>query len=261
MRTLDALAVVAAVNDEEVLRSNLARSPLIREGVPLLIERGCSSAGIAYNRGLSRAQAEIVVFAHQDVYLPEGWHLRLFEGIEQVEQSRRDWAVIGVFGATSSGAHVGRVWSSGLGREIGGPLAAPQAIVSADELVLVIRRESGVRFDEALPGFHLYGTDIVQTALEKGLGAFVVEAPVVHNSRPIRWLDGRFRAAWRYARTKWNHRLPVPTCILPLTRSDWPLLRSALVSAKHTVLRRHPRTTRASDPIAVSRRLSYESPA
>ena len=35
---------------------------------------------------------------------------------------------------------------------------------SFDELLIVLRRDSGLRFDEGLPGWHMYGTDIVQTA-------------------------------------------------------------------------------------------------
>ena len=51
-------------------------------------------------------------------------------------------------------------------------------MVSVDELLIVLRIGSGLRFDERLPGFHLHGTDIVQSALHRGLGAFAIDAPV-----------------------------------------------------------------------------------
>lgn len=60
------------------------------------------------------------------------------------------------------GRNAGLVWSNGLGREVRGVCEMPAQAISFDEVVLILRKDSGIRFDEQLPGFHLYGTDIVQ---------------------------------------------------------------------------------------------------
>ena len=72
------LAVVAPINDEECLANNLAASPMfVKNGVPLIVKRGYKSASSAYNDGLDCADADIVIFTHQDVYFPGGWEKKL----------------------------------------------------------------------------------------------------------------------------------------------------------------------------------------
>jgi hypothetical protein len=216
--------IVAAVNDETILAENLRLSPDLGS-VRLVEMRAQPSAAIAYNRGADMAGADVLVFAHQDVYLPAGWVGRLHAHIARIEATHGAWGMLGVYGVRADGTHVGHCWSSGLQRELGGPFAEPVPIVSADELVLVVNGRSGLRFDEALPGFHLYGTDIAQTSLERGLGAFAVHDPVVHNSRRVRSLAGAYTRAYDYMRRKWRKRLPIPTTVVALTRTGLPLWR------------------------------------
>src|ERR1017187_9016279 len=61
-------AVVAAVNDDPVLKNSLMRSPEREPDREVFIRRGCSSAGQAYNSGMKASTSDIIVFAHQDVY-------------------------------------------------------------------------------------------------------------------------------------------------------------------------------------------------
>jgi hypothetical protein len=118
------------------------------------------------------------------------------------------------------------VWSSGLSRRLGGRFGAPVKTTSIDELVIVLRRASGIRFDEGLPGFHLYGTDIVLIAREAGFRSYIANIPAIHNSRPVRTYRGSYADGWRYMRAKWRDSLPIQTLTVPLTRSYWPLLLS-----------------------------------
>ncbi len=220
------LAVAAAVNSDGVLRANLLVSPLVRDvGIPPVCESGYSCAGQAYNHALERTDAAVVIFAHQDVYLPEGWDRKLWAAVESLEAEASDWAVLGVVGVDTRGAVVGRSWSNGLQAEIETPVSRPTAVQSLDELVLVLRRDSGLRFDPELPGFHLYGTDIVQSALAAGRGAYVFDGPVVHNSLPVMRLDDSYGRAYRYMQRKWTARLPIETTVIPITCSGWPLFR------------------------------------
>lgn len=253
-------AIVVAVNDEAILARNLRASPDAR-AVPVVELWSQPSASVAYNLGASEASAEVLVFAHQDVYLPAGWMDRLHAAIDEVVRRHGDWGVLGVYGLRSDGTHVGHCWSSGLQRELGSRFAEPCAIVSADELVLVVNGRSGLQFDPALPGFHLYGTDIVQSSLQRGLGAFAVHNPVVHNSRRVRTLAGAYTTSYRYMQRKWRSRLPIPTSVIALTRLGIPLLNHRVRTRLRRALGSETCAVGTALPMGgadISRRLGYE---
>ena len=89
----------------------------------------------------------------------------------------------------------------------------PARVATLDELLLVVRRDSGLRFDPAL-GFHLYGADICLQARERGLAVVALAAPCHHNSRSVGLPEAFFASAEVFAR-KWSHRLPVATpCVI-----------------------------------------------
>lgn len=252
------IGIVAAVNDESVLNENLKRSPLIETGaVPLLELRQQPSASTAYNVGLDATSHEIIVFAHQDVYLPAPWLDNLLAAIATLERQQPRWGVIGLFGVTATGQGVGRVWSSGIGRELGATFVAPIEAVSIDEMVIVLRRASGLRFDERLAGFHLYATDLCLAARTAGAGVYVVHAPAVHNSVPVRTLRGYYLTAYRYLKKKWAFMLPIRTPIAPITRyelafwrAEWRRVRTRIANSGRPVERRDARL--------VARTLGYE---
>jgi len=212
---------IAAVNKPEILAANLAASPSLIQRPDLLeIQVDQPSASIAYNRGLERTGAEIVVFAHQDVYLPKGWDEILAQRVRELDSFDPDWAVAGLIGLTPDNHVCGHVWSTGLARDIGGPFDLPERTICVDELLIILRRSSGLSFDSGLPSFHLYGTDIVQSALKVGLGAYIVHAPVIHNSQPVQMLEGGYTEAYRYMQKKLADRLPITTLIADLVPGD-----------------------------------------
>jgi len=203
-------AVAAAVNNREILAANLMRSPDIASGrLTLKTYEGYSQAGAALNAGLDGCTAPIVIFAHQDVYLPGPWLSQLIAQIERIEAKHPNWVVLGLFGLSVQGEMVGHVWSTGLGRLVGQGGFEPAEAENMDELVLVLRRASGVRFDDKIPGFHMYATDIVTQGRDRGMPSFIVDAPAVHNSTPTRKLTGAYAKAYRYMQRKWRHRLPI----------------------------------------------------
>jgi Glycosyltransferase like family len=256
--------IIAAVNNDQVLTENLLASPLVSTGrCQVCVERGFSSASAAYNAGLDATEADVVLFVHQDVYLPASWENNFAAGLSKIEQIDPDWGVIGVYGVGADGGNVGRTWSSGLGRELGGAFDHPLPVRSIDELVIIVNRRSGLRFDESLPGFHLYATDIALNAADKNLGVYVIHAPVVHNSVPVLSLGGAYAQAYSYLKRKWRHVLPVVTTVTTLSISGWSLWRTRLRLA-----RAHGRNARRrrmeleseerTDPIQVATKLGYE---
>lgn len=257
------MVVVAAVNNDRVLVRDLLASPMMAElGEEPFLYRGARSIGEAYNAGIDATEAPILIFAHQDVYFPAGWEHRLAAILTDLEAAAPDWGVLGLIGVTVAGAMAGQVWSSGSNREFRHAITGPHTAQSLDELVLVLRRASGLRFDPGLPHFHLYGTDIVQSARARGQGAFIVQNPVIHNSDQLTGLGRGFYQAYRYIQRKWADTLPVKTPVCRIEkRGIGSILRTELVLRRRRWRQRGQRNIALSDPSAKAVSLGYEMPS
>ena len=251
------------VNDEAVLRENLAASPAVMaEPERLTLLRDQPSASIAYNAGLDATTARICVFAHQDVYLPLGWEERLKDCVAQLDRLDPNWAVAGLFGMDLAGTHVGWVWDGSQGKELGGSFETPIEVHSIDELLIILNREANLFFDSNLPSFHMYGTDIVQTARAAGHGTFIISAPVIHNSIPVAGLHGDFMRSYDYMRRKWWQNLPIKTPVTKITKSGfaarWKDFRRYQVNFPNRRKINMARIAKRPDPKKIARRMGYE---
>jgi hypothetical protein len=83
----------------------------------------------------------------------------------------------------------------------------PARVATLDKLLLVVRRDTPLRFDRELR-FHHYGSDICLQAHEHGLAVVTLGALCHHNSRNFGLPESFCRSAEVFAR-KWSHRLPV----------------------------------------------------
>ena len=221
------IALAVASNNPAILRANLMASPALAGSLgPVHVERDAPSAPVAYNRALDATTAPYVVFAHHDVYLPRGWDSLLRARIAEVTAHDPDWALLGAYGRGLDGGCEGPVWSTSIGHVVGRVALNPVPVQSFDELLIVMRRDAGLRFDEALPGFHLFGTDIVQAARAAGRGAYAVALPLIHNDGYHEQLDGQFAAAYRHLQAKWRDRLPLVTPVTSISRHGLHLMRS-----------------------------------
>jgi glycosyltransferase involved in cell wall biosynthesis len=217
------LCIVVASNDESCLNRNLLASPMVKAGVRVHVEREAPSAAVAYNRGIASTSEPLIVFAHQDVWFPEGWEKRLEKAMFELDQLDPDWALAAPFGMSGDGVHLGDVWSTSLGRRVGRAVREPTPVRSFDELVIVMKRASGLRFDEELPLWHFYGTDIVLSAINIGKGAYAIDAPVIHNDGFKGRLGPDFTEGYDFLRRKWRDQLPVRTSILWVSATRLPL--------------------------------------
>lgn len=211
-------SVIVVSNNNDILESTLLISPDLKDGIEVVIERDAVSASAGYNAGIRKSSGDILVFVHQDVYLPEGWFKQLLQAVNYLNKEEPHWGVLGVYGSGPDSVGHGHLYSTGLGCVVGTPLAHPVRIQTLDEVVLVLRRSSGLCFDERLPGFHLYGADICLEAQRRALTCHVVEAFCIHNSRGMALLPWAYWQAWLYIRRKWWHCLPVMTPTLRVTR-------------------------------------------
>jgi hypothetical protein len=254
------IALAAAVNDEAVLENNLLASPDVASGaLPLTCYRGFKSAGLAYNQALSELGDgfDWVAFVHQDVYLPHGFLALLTQELERLASIAPDAALAGLFGAAADGRVGGKVWCSANSKQFAGDLPMPTEVVALDEYLILVKCNSGLKFDTDLPGFHLFGTDICLAAKSTGQGAWAIEVPVVHNSRRVVTLDKQYRKAWRYMQQKWAAHLPVYNLICPITSNSLMLWKRYLQIRRQNNFR-SVRGDMLPDPAAKARELGYE---
>ncbi len=253
--------IVVASNDAESLNRNLMASPMVQAGMEVNVQTGVPSASIAYNRGLDETDAPIVIFAHQDVYFPPGWEEKLAAAIAEVEKTDPDWALIAPFGVTKAGEHIGEVWTTSLSQVVGRAVTRPEQVESFDELTFVMRRDAGLRFDEALPNYHLYGTDIVQSAHAAGRTAWVASLPMVHNDGFHDHLRSDFRASYHFTRRKWRQNLPIRA---PMVWIRWHGLSLPYLQLRHwkSVEKRRLRAgDPGQDPRLISQACGWEKGA
>lgn len=219
----EAVTVVVATNSSPVLNGNLLLSPDIAEQRERLIltREGFSSASTAYNDAIDEAATDLLIFVHQDVYLPNGWFDRVRRSIEAVEAGGVRWGVMGCFGSRrGSSGGIGRVFTTGRGFH-GKVIDRPVVVDTLDEIVLITRKSSGLRFDSQLPHFHMYGVDLCLQARKAGLSNYALPAPCVHNTNQLVALPPEFYACHRYVKRKWRHCLPISASCMPVTHFDW----------------------------------------
>lgn len=228
------LCVGVTSHKKAILDGNLRLSPDIKSGELRLDEEyNALSAGIAYNSILSRSSEDVVIFAHHDVYFPAGWKRLLQKRLNELFKHDPEWGILAPCGiARHDNQFYGPLWSSSLGSILGRVALAPVETTSIDEAVIILRRKSGLRFDETLPGFHLYGTDIVQSAIQMNTKAYVMSLPLVHNDGFKPFLDQSFLDAFNHQHRKWRNHLPISTPVTKITKHKLSFFRNQLRSKK-----------------------------
>jgi hypothetical protein len=220
---------VAAVNNQDVLKSNLLASPCFRKPHPheILIQEGFRSAGKAYNDAINKSQNEFLIFLHQDIILPEAWLSQLENALEYLEEKDPAWGVLGCYGETQTQGGRGWVYQSGRGI-IGAPFERPAPVQTLDEIVLILRKSCGLQFDESLPHFHLYGTDICLRAEQAGRRNYAIPALCIHNSSQGLILPKEFYECYWHVRRTWGSQLPVQASCIRITRLNLTMYKRRL---------------------------------
>ena len=215
-----------AVNNRELFESNFLASPCFREphGHQILVQEGFSSAARAYNDAVDRSFNDLVVFCHQDILLPGAWLSELGWALDYLAIEDPHWGVLGCYGETLNDNGRGYIYSSGRGI-MGKPFERPAPIQTLDEIVLILRKSSGLRFDERLPHFHLYGTDICLRAAKRGMKSYAICAFCIHNTNQTLILPREFYECCKHIKQVWQDYLPIQTTCIRITGSSLSLHR------------------------------------
>lgn len=250
-------SLISAVSDEEILKRCLLSSPDVGSATEVILQTGYTSAAAAYNNAVQKSNTDLLVFIHQDVYLPEGWLASVLGAIELVTRTDQDWGVFGVWGPRRSGEMAGFVYDGGWRRVLGHPFEGGLEVDSLDEVVLILRKSTGLRFDPFIPGFHMYGTDICLEARRQGRKCYAIAAFCIHNTNQYGMLPWQFWKGYLAMRRKWKAQLPVETTCTKITRWCWPMVRWNIVRAINLVTGRDkPPTRRIEDPSQLYREMT-----
>jgi hypothetical protein len=210
---------VATYGTDEILKRNFLASPCLRErhGHQVLIQRDYASAAKAYNDAIDHADNDLLVCAHQDMILPESWPSQLWRAIERLDAADPTWGVAGCYGTTADGTGQGYIYSPGRG-VLGAAFESPTPVQTLDEIVLIFRRSSGLRFDALLPHFHLYGADICLRAANQNMRSYAIPAFCIHNANHYLVLPPEFYRCYWHIRRVWKDVLPIRTSCITITK-------------------------------------------
>lgn len=231
--------VAIAPDRRDLLQENLLASPAFENPHTnqIIVQEDFPSAAKAYNDAIDKSHNDLMVFLHSDIILPQQWIADLQRALSYLDRDDPEWGVLGSYGETLDDNGRGYIYSSGLGI-IGKPFERPQRIQTLDEIVLILRKSSGLRFDEALPHFHMYGTDICMTAEQVGRRNYAVSTFCIHNTQPGLVLADEFYECYRYMKRKWKKCLPIQTTCIRITRFGLGLYTRRLLEAYLRYIRR-----------------------
>jgi hypothetical protein len=223
------ITFVVAVNDREIFENNFLASPSLRgaHDHEIVVQEQFVSAAKAYNDALGRSSNDLIIFCHQDVYLPKTWLSDLKQALNYLDVYDPNWGTLGCSGMTVHRRHWRYVYSSGLGLS-GDPLSHPEPVQTLDEIVLIMRKSSGLRFDEHLPHFHLYGTDICLRAAQMGMKSYAISAFCIHNTQQNLILPPEFYDCCGHIKRVWKDCLPIQTTCVRITKFSGSILARRL---------------------------------
>jgi hypothetical protein len=179
---------------------------------------------------MDRSTNDLIVFAHQDIIFPESWLLDLQRALDSLERTDPQWGVLGCYGETLDDHGRGYIYSGGLGI-MGQPMDRPALVQTLDEIVLILRKSSGLRFDEGLPHFHFYGADICMAAAAHGLKSYAISAFCIHNTQQNFVLPKEFYESYRHVKRRWKNSLPIRTTCVTMTKFDVHMYKKRIQEA------------------------------
>lgn len=205
------VSFVVITHRPEIFERDLASSAIFASRRhQLIVVANPASAASGLNQGLAQAEHGIVAFVHHDVYLPPWFESQLEGTLQNLDQRDPEWGVLGCAGARFEGErlqYAGSLFDGTARRRWGFPWNLPAGVDTLDELLLILRRDSGLRFDETIPGFHAYGAQISLAARARGLRNYAVLAECEHRSDSSGWSpDAAYFSAHAHVAKRWSRQ-------------------------------------------------------
>lgn len=227
------LTIACVYNDVEVRRHCLDRSLAAGQesGVEvqyLPIDNTAgqfASAGAALNHAVRLARHDVVVFAHQDVYLHD--LRRLARAAAAL--AAPEWGVLGSCGMTPAGELMGRLRDRVI--LIGAPAPEPVDVQTLDEVLFMARRDDLLQHplsEDPHLAWHAYAVEYALRMRAMGRKAGAVDTAITHNSLTVNL--ARLDAAHLHVATLYPAERPIrTTCGTVTGKREWrdlPVVRT-----------------------------------
>ena len=186
---------VTCVNHYDIYTANVIKSTeAYADRIDYIVIESPASGSLGLNEGIRKAKEDIIVCCHQDIFFLDNWLDKMFAQLDMLPK----WGACGCAGAMDNGQMVG--CHSGLGMR-----EEAIAVQTLDGSLIILDKQNNLLFDENLRYFHMYDVDIALQANDKGLGAYVIYAPIIHNTK---WTSGSgFGESGDYIKQKWNYKV------------------------------------------------------
>lgn len=220
------VSIVCVYNDPVVRERCLDRSiEVLREEAPEVeyipvdnTAHAFPTAGAALNHGASQARHDVVVFAHQDVYLHS---LVALERAASILTAQSGFGMLGAFGFTATGGLAGHIRDRVV--LLGSPVTAPIEVDSLDEVLFMVPRQRIAAMplsEEPELAWHAYAVEYGLRLRSAGLRTGAADIPLTHNSMTIN-LD-KLDVAHRHVAALHPEHLPVRTTCGIVSSADIP---------------------------------------
>lgn len=155
-------------NDCVVKSINKLRPFLNFDLLPIYNSNNIYTASIAGNLGIDISKNRYVMYIHQDIEFMDNAGYQIANLINSMDETRIIAGAAGVsikyndineWGYCDYNNKVGVVYDENENVVWNG-VESIEIVQSLDEILLIIDKNSGLRFDIALDGFHLYGLDV-----------------------------------------------------------------------------------------------------
>jgi hypothetical protein len=170
---MESISYIACTHNTHILEKCLVQSLILQDEDELIVIEGANSISKGYNSGIDRAKNKIKCFIHHDLIVTNPILLRMNLLAYCIEE-------IGMVGIVGSQTDATPWWE---GQCVGSVVDSRNGILyfsdgkqfclHLDGLMLATWHD--VRFDESIPGFHLYDQDICNQMAVKGLSNFCIK--------------------------------------------------------------------------------------
>jgi hypothetical protein len=170
---MESISYIACTHNTNILEKCLVQSLILQNDDELIVVEGAKSIAAGYNLGIDKANNQIKCFIHHDLIVTNPILLRM----NLLAYCIEDVGIVGIVGSQTDAAPwwegqcVGSVVDSRNGILYFSD--GKQFCLHLDGLMLATWHD--VRFDESIPGFHLYDQDICKQMAAKGLSNFCIK--------------------------------------------------------------------------------------
>lgn len=167
---MESISYITCTNNHEILESCLLPSIKLDWEDEIVIVDKPKSIAEGYNIGIDQAKHKIKCFIHHDIIITNPEMLRM----NIMSYCTKDIGIVGVIGSKKDTVPW---WDDG---DIGSVIDTRVGIIWFDDGKnycktldgIMLATYQDVRFDESIPGFHMYDQDICKQMTDRGLQNF-----------------------------------------------------------------------------------------